>query len=339
MKATLVGLSLLGLALMAGHPVVAAESDPKAEALQHYELGMTHVNNKAYGEAIAEFNRAYELSQDFAVLYDIGQSYIAIDEPARAIKVLKQYLADGGKGVASARRKEVEEEIARQEARVATVLVHSEREGAMVKVDGADVGKTPLPEGLQLNAGTHLVAVTLDGYQVWEQRLQLVGGDRRNLEVVFVPVETAPEAATPAAPGGQGAAGETAASVTAPAGAPFPVRKTVAYVLGGVGVATLAVGAVFGVRAITQRRDSDAECPANRCSAAGVDLNNQAKTSARVADITIGIGLLSAAAATYLLLTMPKTDATPATTSTSQGLRLLADVGPGQAGLAVRGVW
>jgi hypothetical protein len=69
-----------------------------------------------------------------------------------------------------------------------------------------------------------------------------------------------------------------------------------------------------------------------------VDLNNEAKTAARVADITIGAGLVGVAVATYLLLWAPRGEANPPATS-AQGMRVLAEVGRGQAGLALRGSW
>jgi hypothetical protein len=119
--------------------------------------------------------------------------------------------------------------------------------------------------------------------------------------------------------------------------APFPTGKAVAYVLGGVGVAALAVGAVYGARALSKRHDSDAYCPKNQCSQTGVDLNEQAKTAARVADISIGVGLVSVAVATYLLLRAPSSDANPP--ATAQRTRVLAEVGPRQAGLLLRGSW
>lgn len=335
MKSACVGTSLVFLACLV--PASArAESADEAEALRRYQLGLADVERRAFGEAIAEFNQAYNLGHDFAVLYNIAQAYLAMDEPALALKALRKYLVEGGKNVPSVRRQEVEEEIARQEKRVATIVVRSQFQGAVIKVDGAEAGRTPLLENLELPAGVHVIAATAQGYRPWEMRLEVAGGDRRNLEIALEPAEPAPRDAKAAArPELTGPAAEKG---SAPAADAQARRRIVAYALGGVGAGALVVGSVFGLRAISKRNDSDAECPAGQCSQAGVDLNNQARTAARVADITIGVGLVGVGVATYLLLTAPKVPAaSPAVAA--RGMRLLADVGPGQAGLALRGAW
>lgn len=335
MKPAFGGIHLVCLALGLLPALAHAESADEAEALRHYQLGLANVQRRAFGEAIAEFNQAYDIGHDFAVLYDIAQAYLAIDEPARALQMFERYLAEGGQYVPDARRKEVEGEIAKQRERVAKVVIRTQFQGAVVKVDGVEVGKTPLAEDLVLNAGVHVVAAAAEGHRPWEMRLELAGGDRRNLEVALEPEGTPADASSVA----QGAlAGQTGQRAGTPAAEPGKTRRMVAYVVGGVGLGALAVGSVFGVRALTKRRDSDAECPSGQCSQAGVDLNNQAKTAARVADVTIGVGLVAVGVATYLLLTAAKgPPEQPAVAA--RGMRLAFDVGPGQAGLLLRGAW
>ena len=328
-----------------------AEPNQKAEALRHYDLGLSHMRSKAYGEAIAELNQAYDLGHDFAVLYDVGLVYTAMDEPVHAIQTLKRYLSEGGRRIASARRKDTEAEIARLEGRIATVVIHAKLDGIVIRVDGIEAGKTPLPDGLRINAGSHLLAASAAGHRAWEQRLALAGGDRRNLDVDLEPGESPAVAAAPAMPpptvpasaglaepAQPSVAGTATTQAPAPAPTSFPTRKVAAYALGGLGVGALVIGGVYGVEAISKRQDSDSHCPQNQCSQAGVDLNNQAKSAAWVADIAIGAGLVSVAVATYLLLRAPKGETSPPATS-AQGTRLLAEVGPGKAGLALRGSW
>ena len=327
MKPTPGGICL-GIFALASGPL-AALAQPNTEALQHYERGLAEVQNQAYAEAIAEFDQAYQLGHDFAVLYDIAQAYLWLQEPARAVTSFKKYLSEGGKRVPTTRRKEVEQEIVMQEGRIAIVIIHAKLDGAIIKIDGGEVGRTPLPEGLEINAGAHVLSASAEGCQTWEQRLDLAAGDRRNIDVVLLPGEPV------AGPPGAGMPVDAAAGATR---APLLERRTVGYVLGGVGVAAIVVGGVFGARAISKRNDSDAQCPANQCTQLGVDLNEQAKSSALVADITIGVGLASAAAAAYLLLTSPTSQSHPPVQA-AQGVRLLADIRPGQSGLALRGAW
>ena len=359
MKLACLGYSLIGVVICSVPSATFARPDQKMEALRHYDHGLSLMKDKAYGEAIAEFNQSYDLEHDFAVLRDIGKAYIAIDQPVFAVKALKQYLGEGGKKISGAERKPIEDQIAEQERRIATVTIQTAQDGAIIRVDGIEMGKTPLSEGILVNAGSHLFTVSVVGNPPWEQRLALAGGERRILEIRFessgpvavtplppveslIPVSAAtPPTALPASPS-QTEASAPVQGVATQGSPPTPSSpgrgRTVAYVVGGLGVGALIVGGVFGARANSKRHDSDKLCPQDQCSQAGLDLNDQAKTSARFADITIGAGLVSVAIATYLLLRSPKSEASPSTTS-AQGTRLLAQVGPGEARLALGGSW
>jgi tetratricopeptide (TPR) repeat protein len=327
--------ALLLCATLALFPATSlAKPDSKAEALRHYGRGLELMQTQSYGEAIAEFNQAYDLGHDFAVLYDIGLAYTAMGENVPAIKTFRRYLDEGGKHIPAARRKDTEAEITRQEGSVATLIVHAKLDDVGIWLDGIEVGKTPLPEPIWSNAGPHLLSASAPGYRLWERRLDLASGDRRNFEI---DLEADDAAAGGAGPAGASVAGTTTAAATPPAPAAFPTRKVLTYALGGAGVFALAVGGVYGLRALSKRQDSDAYCPQNQCSQTGVDLNNQAKTAARVADVSIAIGLVSVGVATYLLLRPPASATQPA--ATAEPTRVLATVGPQQAGLLVRGSW
>jgi hypothetical protein len=112
------------------------------------------------------------------------------------------------------------------------------------------------------------------------------------------------------------------------------------YVVGGLGVVAVGVGSYFGVKAISQRKDSDRQCSAG-CTQAGVDLNENAKTSAWVANIAIGGGVVMAGIGAYLLLKSGDTkgDDKSAESSETSSIRVRPEFTPTTACLTVRGVW
>ena len=116
---------------------------------------------------------------------------------------------------------------------------------------------------------------------------------------------------------------------------PPAARGPARYVIGAGGLAALGTGAYFGLRAISKRKDSDRECVGG-CTQAGVSLNNQAKTAARVSDIAIGVGLIGAGIAAYLFLTSPESEPTRASAG---DLRIAPEIGPHQAALQLGGAW
>lgn len=356
------GFKSAGLAIILGLISTPAVAQPEAkkEARAHFERGLALAKGEAYAEAVVEFNRAYQLSPNYAVLFNLGQAYVGMGQSVYAVETLTRYLSEGGKEVPSARRKQVEADIAQQERRIATVAIQTSQAGAVIRIDGIEVGKSPMLAPVRVNAGAHVFAASLAGYRAWEQRFELAGREQRTVVMVFEALPTASTAAPMGAPplATASQAASPSASPATSAAAPSPVTpvaaespaidltaraapepsagsgRIAAYVVGGLGLGSLAAGTVFGIRAITKENDSDKECPNEQCTQRGVDLNNQAKTSALIADITIGAGLAAVGVATYLFLRSPKTSST-----TAPKIQVAPEVGPNMAGVAVGGVW
>src|SRR5262245_20824847 len=87
--------------------------EAQAEAAVRYKKGVDLFNESDFQAALIEFRRAYGLAPNYAVLYNIGQVYFQLQDYAHALTTLEQYLAEGGKNIAAARRSEVEKDIAK----------------------------------------------------------------------------------------------------------------------------------------------------------------------------------------------------------------------------------
>lgn len=68
--------------------------------------------------------------------------------------------------------------------------IKAEPIAAEVLVDGRSVGNAPF-EGV-LTAGAHDVRLQAEGFQAWESNVEVVLGERQNLNVVLTPVESDP---------------------------------------------------------------------------------------------------------------------------------------------------
>jgi len=83
------------LALCAAVPAIAraeSEAEKKQQAKDHYEMATRLYDVGKYGEAIAEYEQAYLLIEDAALLFNIGQAYRLWDRPEDAIRAYKNYL-------------------------------------------------------------------------------------------------------------------------------------------------------------------------------------------------------------------------------------------------------
>jgi hypothetical protein len=86
---------LAALALCALVPAVArAQSEPekRQQAKEHYEKATRFYDVGKYGEAINEYEQAYLLIEDAALLFNIGQAYRLWERPEDAIRAYKNYL-------------------------------------------------------------------------------------------------------------------------------------------------------------------------------------------------------------------------------------------------------
>jgi hypothetical protein len=106
-------------------------------------------------------------------------------------------------------------------------------------------------------------------------------------------------------------------------------KRLGALTLGGVGIAAVVVGSVFGLHAIAKNHDSNADghCDATGCDPTGTALRNEALSAATVSTVSFAVGLTAIAggAALYVLGPHP--------------VRIAPAAGPSYGGIDLRAVW
>ncbi len=159
--------------------------DAREVARQHFARGLELAGQADYEGALQEFTEAYEVSPNFAVLYNIGQAEFALGRPAEAIQSLSKYLRDGQEQVPPARRQAVQSQIALLESLFAELTITADQSGALITVDGREVGRAPLYQPIRLATGTHKVSATMEGMAAINRTVTLAPGDRQvlNLEM------------------------------------------------------------------------------------------------------------------------------------------------------------
>jgi hypothetical protein len=107
-------------------------------------------------------------------------------------------------------------------------------------------------------------------------------------------------------------------------------------VVGGAGVLLLGVGSYFGLRAISKNDASKEHCVGTACNPEGGELRDDAKQAATVSTVTIGLGLVGVGVGAVLLMgEMNREDQK----QPAAAVRVAPEVGPGVAGIGVRGVF
>jgi hypothetical protein len=184
--------SALAVLLLCGTPLLAHAQDTQVataseEAHAHFQRGTDFYNEGRLDAALAEFQRAYEVSPSYAVLYNIGRVRAELGQPVEASRAFAQYLAEGGSAIPAARRQEVDALLATQRARVGRLRIESNVDGSTVSVDGADVATTPLAEAIEVGAGHHTVGVRAPGYEAVTIAVDLAGSVEQPVVVELRP--------------------------------------------------------------------------------------------------------------------------------------------------------
>jgi hypothetical protein len=139
-----------------------AHAEPRDEAAQHFERGLAHVDRREFDAAIAEFQKAYELSPHYSVKYNIGLAWESAERPSCAVDALERYLEQGGAQIRPDRREQVEALIRSSREKLGKIRVTLEPSNARLSLDGQVT--TLDPQGIPADPGSHRVVVSAPGY-------------------------------------------------------------------------------------------------------------------------------------------------------------------------------
>lgn len=378
--AALVYALVAGLVAL-GVPGIARADDPRGDARAHYAKGLELGGQNGYEGALREFNEAYAISPQFAVLYNIGQAHLALGHTAEAIEALDRYLRDGGDRISPARRVRVERQIAQLRlklhnpelsteaeaeratavaagaaagdaiaaaaegsraatARPGTLTVRCADPALRLSLDGKRIDLAASSRGIGLPGGLHHLVMSAPGRRPTDEILEIADGGAalvicENLLPASVAPVTLPRNPIEGPP--------VFSEVTAGAVTPTIHAKTVAYILGGLGVAL--GGTAIGVYVWNQGQYADAHTEQEHLGAPtspgyynrAVQYDADADAVHRNSELTVGLAVASVgllAGGVYLFLYERKLNDK---TAHLAGPHSWATVTPG--GLTLTGVW
>lgn len=199
MRALALLFALLVALVVVSSPALAQTSSAEAES--HFKRGVAFYQESDFKAALVEFKRAYELSKNWRLLYNVAQAEYQAHDYAAALGSFETYLNEGGDKLPRGRRAEVDKEIARLRARVGRLTVRASVPEALVTLDEESVGAAPVTRYVAV--GPRRVTVKKDGYAVWTRSFDVASGDDRVVEVVLEPIAAgapAPPAPEPRPP-------------------------------------------------------------------------------------------------------------------------------------------
>lgn len=340
-------LSLLG-PLAVASPALAQDV-AAAEAL--FNRGLADMEAGRYATGCPALSESQRLDPRAGTLFTLSQCEVKWGRVATAVTRLGDYLAlyermtPEQKTRQSERRKVAKEQrdkLAFDVPELTLSLPPGAPAGTVVKRDDAVIASAALGLGLPVDPGEHVVSTQAPGGVLWEQHITVAKGEKKSLVLEVKPAPTV-DTRTAAAP----IVGPTPEPPSQP-GPPASQqgtsgRRAAAYVIGGVGVAGLALGGVMGVLALGKKSVIKDHCGA-AINAAPLDCDQiglDAATSVKPIGLVSTIGFAAGAAAVGIAVVLLVTEHKPAQATTGKRAPWIAadvlSLGPTGATLGARG--
>lgn len=267
--------------------VALAQDDPRTQ----FARGQTAYQQGDYDGAIREWTAAYAQDPRPLLQYNLSQAYERLGRATEAAAALERYVAtaepaDPNQADARARLAALRERLSSTGIRI-----QGGPEGATILIDGEDKGRTPRPDAVRVAPGTHRVVVRMAGYDDFNATIVVTAA-----QVADVSVEMH----------------ETQGPVIVHegGGSPWP------FVVMGAGGTFVVVGVVLGIIANGKAGDATFRTGPEADSA---------RRFAIGADVTMGLGLLTAGAGLLWLLLSGGSDEEAAVAAGSAQARLRVD--------------
>lgn len=301
----------------AGMPT--ATIDDVATSHEHFNRGVEYVHDGDLKGALIEFKRAYAVSPNYRVLYNLGQVANALGRYTEAQDYFQHYLNDGGDEISADRKRDVETQLTKLASRIATVVLTSNVPGAEIFVDEVSVGTSPLQGPVKVSSGTRTIAAVSSGRPRVAQVIDVAGGDTVAVQLSFPQVA---ELARPPAPLPTTVQAQSAPAVDSHTGNP-------ALWLGITSGALLVGAGVMGYLTVRDANHYD-DAVARKTSVRELeDLDSRASTKALVTDVLLGATVVAAGITVLVALTgnAKRETSTAKAPSRPQGTQLSLGVG------------
>jgi hypothetical protein len=289
---------------------------------------------KKYTEACPMLAESQRLDPGGGTLLNLAACHASLGMTATAWGEFSQALAEAKRDGRADRVKAAETQIAALEPQLArlTVVVHSEETAPTeVELDARPLPSVTWGHPFPVDPGPHVLKEHAPGREPHEEKVDIVARAQKTVElpplapaVAIVPVVAAiPPPVIVAAP--------PAADTDASPSDPHRARRIAGFATGAVGVVGLGVGTYLALHAIALHSDSNQGCTPG-CTATAVSQNNDARTSANLANVGFGVGIAGLAVGTYLVLTSRAHAGSPAAKAAAAFLPIVS-VEPRGAGL------
>jgi hypothetical protein len=272
-------------------------------------------------EALDKLDRAEKLHHSPIVLSALGECKVAqgkfVEGTEMLRKVIREPLPDHPSAAHVKAYEHAQATLDAAAPKIGRLTISISAQGEAqpsVTVDGEPVPAALLGAERPTDPGEHVVEASAAGYLKSSAKVTLSEGDKKSVRLELerdpsAAAAVAKEEAASAAAADSAPAGAAAASAKTESREPVSSsthsgpNRTAAYVSWIAGGAALAVGAGFGIAAMSGKSDLDKQCNGNVCPPAAQEKLDIAQRNGTIATIGFGVGAAGLALGTVLFFT------------------------------------
>jgi len=321
---------------------VSPEEKAAAEAV--FQEGMRLIKQGNFADACPKFEMSQRVEPAVGTMLYLAECYEKTDRTASAWAMFREAASLAETQKQFDRQKTAEMRAARLEPRLAWLTIDVPKESAVlglqIRRNGVLVSSELSGIATPVDPGEVQVDASAPGRSPYSTKVKVAAKARVSVPIpvlqaapdaapaaVAAPVVAQPENAqlAPVAPPPHSAEpppNATPASTGSSHASPIP------WIVGGVGVAALGVGTVFGLKAISNANEARDTCPKNICNdAQGATAADSAHTQATISNVSFVLGGVALATGVVLYFALPTKHGTqvglsPTVAPTSVGLAL-----------------
>jgi hypothetical protein len=286
----------LGLALASASALLASSTPALAQdaniavAEALFRDGRTAMAAGDYATACPKFEESNRIDPKLGTLLNLALCHEKSGRSASAWAEYAQAASLAARAGQSDREQVARDRAAALEPTLAHVVIEADTKAdEVVKLDDQIIGPAAFGTPIPVDPGAHVLRATAPGSTPFEQSFSVEQG---------APAATLKVMALAAASPAPVASGAEASPETSGRSR----RRTIGYVVGGVGVVLVGLGGFFGVQAFSEKNDAQHGCGTNFCTAAGLDAKSAMKTDETFSTIGVIAGAVAVGAGVYLVL-------------------------------------
>lgn len=312
----LLALGLCAFLSIWAAPVFAEPTDAdKTRARELLDEGDAFVEKNDLAQALGKYEQAHQIMGVPTTGIEVARTLSRLGRLVAAKKVADQVVAIPRRATDPSpfveARTEADQLSKQLAGRIPSMAVVFEglAEGAQPRlfIDGSEVPDPTSTKARDVEPGKHRIEGRA-GNQIRTSNVELSEGATETVTLRF---QLSQEENTPGS-GGAGVSGGTKSK-------PSSGKRTLGWVVGGIGIAGLAVAGITGAIILSKDGKIDDNCPDKRCNDEGFDQVESNRSLLVVNAIAWGVGIVGTGVGAYLILSSKPESETTATASPLPG--------------------